>query len=782
MGRGEAVEGSAGAPSRAGADGDRRQRALAAAAADRVDEAVAICREALADGGPRWALEMLGYLLQRRGETRDALAALEQAAQQQHEPAKAELLYALARLYYRTGAFAKSIRTFERAQALDPGNGDACYLRGLAEFHAGQTRAAIASLGRASELDPANTIARYYLAVAHSRAGNLRSAIACLEQVVAAGGEDAAAHYHLGLAHYALGRMSEAARHFARSIEIDPYDERSRRMFVMLGERARRGSPRRGGARRAWRSSLVWKLTALAVAIFVIAGGGLALWLLRSAEADDLALNRARAEAISETVRGALRVPAGEERAALLGGMVDALGENRGLLFLRVTSKGGRVLASTRRQEVGSTLTTTEPPCTSCHSGRGSPRHADWAGLWREVEVDGKPGLELLSPLAERRADRGWLAKPLGMLQATVSLEEHRARLAARRTRALAVGAATSIVVLLAVAAIGWWLVRRPLATLEAAAGRVAAGELDVELGGERQDEVGRLVAAFNRMTRELRRDRHELDEVQHEMEAKIATAVEQHRAASEELRAANAKLVEFDRLKSAYVQKAIHDLRAPLSTILMTLENVSAGLVGPLGERQREALLAAQRRAEAMAQLVHDLLDLEYLRAGEARPRREPIAPSALLGKAIDAARARAQQKGVTLEAAELGALPAIVGDPAALGSVAENLLDNAVKYTRPGGLVRVEGRLEAGLLAIAVSDSGIGIPTTEIPLVFGEFFRASNARALERDGTGLGLAIVKRIAEAHGGSVAVESVEGTGTTVTLKLPLPGEGERQPR
>ncbi|MBI4702300.1 MAG: tetratricopeptide repeat protein [Deltaproteobacteria bacterium] len=613
------------------AEPDEHRRAVEAAAAERIDDAVALCRRAIDAGSTeRWPLEMLGYLLQRKGDTRGALAALEEATARGQPTA--ELLYALGRLCFRTGAFAKAIATFERGLALDPNHPDTHYLKGLAEFHAGRTQQAIRSLSRAAELEPANTVAGYYLAVAHARAGALRSAVACLEQVVAAGGEDAAAHYHLGLAYYALGSMSEAARHFGRSIEIDPHDDRSRRMFVMLGERARGALPGRDAGRARPRSSIVWKVTSLAVGAFVIAGAALSLWLARAAEAGELAR----------------------------------------LVY-----------------------------------------------------------------------------------------------------RALAVGAATTALLAAIVAAIVWWLVRRPLGALQAAAGRVATGELDVEVPGERLDEIGQLVAAFNRMTRELRRGRHELDEIHHDMERRIAEATRQHRDASEELRQANAKLLEFDRLKSAYIQKVVHDLRSPLSIVLMTLDNVAAGLVGPLSDRQREVLAVAQRRAEAMAELVHDLLDLERLRSGEARPQRVPVAVAGLLTKAIEAVRPRAVHKGVSLEAGALADLGAVEADPAALTSVVDNLVGNAVKYTEAGGLVRVQGRHEGPEVVVTVSDTGIGIPAAEVGLVFEEFFRASNARAVEQEGTGLGLAIVKRIVEAHGGAISLRSEQGAGTTIIVRLPL---------
>jgi signal transduction histidine kinase len=612
--------------------------ALDAMAAGRADEAVRICLATIAAGGPEtWPYELLGQLLPRPGETAAAIATLEEAAAGRAPTAL--LLHTLGTLYYRTGAFGKAITTLHRASRLDPARGDTHYLKGLAEFHAGRTRDAIDSLGRAIKLDPSNIIAHYQLAVAHSRAGNLRRAIPCLKAVVATGAEDAAAHYRLGLAYYALANMADAAYHFARSTEIDPHDDASRRMLTMLGESgrpARPGQPlgRVLAALRWLRKSIVARVTILTTAVFAACGVGLGAWLVGAAERGDLDV-----------------------------------------------------------------------------------------------------------------------------------------------VRALGVGAATTQAVALVVAGVVWLLVRRPLAALEAAAGRVAGGELYVEVAAERQDEIGRLVAAFNRMTRELRRGQHDLDLIQHAMEQRIEEATDEHRAALEQLQAANARLLEFDRHKSAYVQKVVHDLRAPLSAIAITLENVNDGLLGPLGEPLREALAAAARRAESMERLIADLLDIERLRVGAARPTRITVQLGAIFGRAIDAVRARAGQKRVTLEVTGLEGLPPIIGDPATLESVATNLLDNAVKYTQRDGLVRVVARAAAGSVEVVVTDTGIGIPAGELPLLFEEFFRASNARALEREGTGLGLAIVKRIVTAHGGTIEVESQEGVGTTTMLRLPEAGSG-----
>lgn len=761
------------------ADSEEHRRALQAAASERLEEAVAICREASSrDPAAEWPLEMLGNLFQRMGDTRGAIAALERAAEVAMP--KAVLLHALGTLYYRTGAFRKAIGTFQRALELETDRSESYYLKGLAEFHAGLTRRAIQSFSRALDLDPSNIVAKYHLAVAHSRAGNIRSAIDALNSIAEAGTEDAAAHYYLGMAYYATGSMSEAARHFARSIEIDPTDDQSRHMFTMIGDKLFETRPGRIGSGlmgllRPLRASLVAKATAASVLVFMISGGALAWWMLRSADADDAALSRAKAEAVSDTVRSML--PLGDDAASLqLQEVVEALGKEDGMLSLRIMSKDGLVLASTDRREIGTSVSRSDPACTSCHD-TSAPRRNSWTEF-REISLGSTRGLELLRPLfaLPDLVSRESSSLPLGMFQMVASLSDMDARRSSRRIHALAIGGTACTVVVLLVATLVWYMVRRPLSILEAAVGRVGAGELDAEIRSERIDEVGRLNAAFNRMTRELRRTRYALDEIHHSMEQRIVNATEEIRRANDELREANAKLHEFDRAKSAYVQKAIHDLRAPLQSVTMMQHALGGGLTGTLTDAQRDIIARMQGRTGAMVQLISDLLDLERLRAGAARPVRAAVSLADSVRKAMETAGVQAEKKKVTIEISGLEDLPPLAGDPDMIESVTGNLIDNAVKYTSSGGLVSIRGCTEASEVVFEVSDTGIGIPEQEIGLIFGEFFRASNARRIEAEGTGLGLAIVKRIVEGHGGSFSIKSAEGKGTTVTVRLPTASE------
>jgi signal transduction histidine kinase/cytochrome c-type biogenesis protein CcmH/NrfG len=756
-------------------DSDEHWRAFEAAANERFDEAIAICWEAVRrDQAAAWPFEMLGYLFQRTGNTSEAIAALQRATKVPSP--KAVLLHALGRLYYRTGAFRKAIDALQRALELDPGRSEGYYLKGLAEYHAGLTRRAIQSFSRAIDLDPSNIVAKYHLAVAHSRAGDLRSAIDALNSVVGEGAEDAAAHYHLGMAHYAVGSMSEAARHFARSIEMDPLDDRSRHMFTMTGDRlSETGRGHRGfglaGFLRPLRQSLIAKAAIVATLLFVACGGALAWWMIHSADANDAAVVQAKAEAASDNIRATLRI--GEHASSdQLQEVVEALGKQRTVLSLRIMSKDGLVLASTDRHEIGTSVPRSDPACISCH-GSSSTLRGSWTEV-RQVNTGNGSGLELLRPLFAERASfsREASSPPLGMLQMVTSLSETDARRSSRRIYALSIGGAACTGIVLLFAALTWYMVRRPLSILEAAVGRVGAGELDVEIHNERIDEIGRLNSAFNRMTRDLRRSRSDLDEIHHSMEQRIADATKEIQKTNNELREANSKLLEYDQKKSAYIQRAIHDVRSPLQSVIMMQQVLASGLSGTLSEDQRHIFSRMQGRTGAMAQLISDLLHLEQLAARGANPVRARVSLAESIRRAMDSSGVQAEKKKVMVEVSGLEDLPQLIGDPDMIDSITGNLIDNAVKYTNPGGLISIRGRVDGTEVVFEVCDSGIGIPEEERGFLFEAFFRASNALRADAEGTGLGLTITKRMIESLLGSISITSAEGKGTTVTVRLP----------
>jgi heavy metal sensor kinase len=213
------------------------------------------------------------------------------------------------------------------------------------------------------------------------------------------------------------------------------------------------------------------------------------------------------------------------------------------------------------------------------------------------------------------------------------------------------------------------------------------------------------------------------------------------------------------------------HDLRTPLTRLRGTAELALAS--PPNLERYREALADCVEESDRVLVMLNTLMDISEAESGTLQLHREPVTLSDVVGRAVDLYRDVADAKGVTL-AADAPSDVVVIADRTRLEQVAANLIDNAVKYTPPGGSVAVEVRRAEDAASLSVRDTGPGIPPDELPRIFDRLFRGDTSRT-ER-GLGLGLSLVKAIVEAHGGTVNVVSEPGHGSAFTVSLPL-GDG-----
>jgi signal transduction histidine kinase len=227
---------------------------------------------------------------------------------------------------------------------------------------------------------------------------------------------------------------------------------------------------------------------------------------------------------------------------------------------------------------------------------------------------------------------------------------------------------------------------------------------------------------------------------------------------------------------KTKFMFQASHELRSPLNTIQSMARTLLEGHLGRLTARQREMVARIDLRSQTLSEVVGDLLVLAVGRAELATLRPAPVDFLKLVQENVRFFETRAQEKNLELTLHARVPEARVMGSEDGLRSVLTNLLSNALKYTPDGG--RVELRLfeSKEQLVLEVGDSGIGIPKEQQGGLFGEFFRASNAKAVSRVGTGLGLAIVKATVEQHGGSIDMESEEGKGSTFRIFLPKAGK------
>jgi two-component system phosphate regulon sensor histidine kinase PhoR len=229
--------------------------------------------------------------------------------------------------------------------------------------------------------------------------------------------------------------------------------------------------------------------------------------------------------------------------------------------------------------------------------------------------------------------------------------------------------------------------------------------------------------------------------------------------------------------MRRDFVANVSHELKTPLAAIRGYAETLRDGALEepPTARRFTERILFQCRRLQA---LLDDLLTLSRLEAAPQAAReipeglRETVDLPVLVRRAVEVLSAAAREKQVRIEV-EQKAVPPATGDADALERMIVNLVDNAIKYNRPEGLVTVRLQPADGQILLEVSDTGIGIPQESLARIFERFYRVDKGRAREEGGTGLGLAIVKHVAQSHGGQVEVESRMGKGTTFRVRLPV---------
>jgi two-component system OmpR family sensor kinase len=378
-------------------------------------------------------------------------------------------------------------------------------------------------------------------------------------------------------------------------------------------------------------------------------------------------------------------------------------------VYVQILSPDGRVLRSSRNLPGGS-LPGAESALADTRAGRQR---------LETVSVAGSERLRLLTVPVER-PDRSLTVVRVGQSLHHVD--------AVLRGLLRVLGGVGAVILLGAIAAT-WILVGRALSPLEriaATAERIATtGDVNVQVSATQSGEVGRLGRSFNRMVERLRR------------------------------------LIELQRQLLADTS---HELRNPLTVIRTDLDLLKESLDQ---DTRQEVAAEAEEVARRMSRLVDDLLLLA---------RHEATSPAELLSvnlealarEAVDRFRQLAPEHTIDLETEPV----AVRGDPDRLRQLVANLLDNAVRYTPPGGRVGVEVARDGAQACIAVEDTGVGIEPEHLPKIFDRFYRVDPARSRATGGTGLGLAIVKHVAETHGGHVRAESEPGRGTRFTVTLP----------
>ena len=251
-------------------------------------------------------------------------------------------------------------------------------------------------------------------------------------------------------------------------------------------------------------------------------------------------------------------------------------------------------------------------------------------------------------------------------------------------------------------------------------------------------------------------------------------------RQRSNDLSALNAELAQAVRMKDEFLANVSHELRTPLNAILGLSETLQEQVYGPLNERQAKTVGRIEESGQHLLALINDILDLSKIEAGKSELEIDSVSADSICQASLRLIKELADKKQIKIQSHMDSAVTTIQVDSRRLKQILVNLLNNAVKFTLPGGEIGLEvhGEAEAQIVRFVVWDTGIGIAREDMPLLFKPFVQLNSSLQRQSPGTGLGLSLVERLVDMHGGSVALESEPGQGSRFTVSLRWQPEGQ----
>lgn len=226
-------------------------------------------------------------------------------------------------------------------------------------------------------------------------------------------------------------------------------------------------------------------------------------------------------------------------------------------------------------------------------------------------------------------------------------------------------------------------------------------------------------------------------------------------------------------RLKLEFLANVSHELRTPLNAIIGFSEAMLEKVFGDLGhEEYHEYTTHIHGSGRHLLSIINDILDLSKIEAGKLEFDMAPVALDKVIGQVVAIVRGSGESSGANIDVGDLSALLGLQASEQRLLQIFVNLFSNAVKFTPPGGHVRVSAEAEAGEIVISVIDDGIGMTAEEVEQAMLPFTQVDNSLARRFEGTGLGLPLAKLLVEGNGGTLYMKSEPGTGTVVTVRLP----------
>ncbi len=309
--------------------------------------------------------------------------------------------------------------------------------------------------------------------------------------------------------------------------------------------------------------------------------------------------------------------------------------------------------------------------------------------------------------------------------------------------------------------------IARPIVALtEAADAACQNADYSQPVARTSEDEAGRLVDSFNAMMAEIRIRDRELRKQRDSLAAQVVERTRELADAKDAAERANAA-------KSEFLATMSHEIRTPMNGMLVMAELMAADELSPKTRRQCDTIV---RSGQLLLALINDILDLSKIEAGHLQLESIPLEPRTVVEDVLKLFADRAASSNLELACFVAPNVPRLVmGDPLRLSQIVSNLVSNALKFTEKGGIL-VTATMAEGVepsLRIAVRDTGIGIPDDKLPVLFEAFTQAEQSTSRRFGGTGIGLTICRRLVGAMGGTIAVESTVGSGSTFSFVIPV---------
>jgi len=278
-------------------------------------------------------------------------------------------------------------------------------------------------------------------------------------------------------------------------------------------------------------------------------------------------------------------------------------------------------------------------------------------------------------------------------------------------------------------------MMTKPIKQMAKGAELIGQGKLDTEISVKGKDELGSLARDLNKMSRQLK---------------------------------------EIDQMKSDFLASVTHELKSPLTSLIMYIDLFLQGAAGTLNEKAKKFLKIMERNSNRLSRFIDDLLDMAKIERGKMEIKKEPLEILPIVSETVELMKPQADEKDIEIAINIPDNLPLVFVDGDRTRQIITNLVSNSIKFTPEEGKISIKIQDDKEYLQVSISDTGIGIPPEQINRIFDKFEQVREVRERVKGpkGTGLGLAIVKSLVEAQGGKIWVESELDKGSTFYFTLP----------